>query len=209
MVNVPRRTIGKSASINPDELNGKINYFTTSGFKGSSEHERNILMIKEMANLQGKFVFGADWQLAVGFGRGETKAQILAKKEKLSPIFFAMNYGSKWTGATDNALVDINKLLTLRTLTKEEFKSDGKSEYILGVDVARSEHKANNQSSIAVLKLKRNKNNKITLIKLVNIVNVSNMLTFQAQAMEVKKAKLAYNAKVVIIDSNGDRKSVV
>ena len=86
VVNVPRRTIGKSASINPDELNGKINYFTTSGFKGSSEHERNILMIKEMANLQGKFVFGADWQLAVGFGRGETKAQILAKKEKFNAI---------------------------------------------------------------------------------------------------------------------------
>jgi len=203
VVNVPRRTIGKLALINPDELNGKINYFTTSGFKGSSEHERNIIMIKEMANLEGKMVFGSDWNLAVGFGRGETKAQILAKKEKLSPIFFAMNYGSKWTGATDNALVDINKLLTLRTLTKEEFKSDGKSEYILGVDVARSESKANNQSSIAVLKIKRNQNNKITFIKLVNMINVSNMLTFQAQAMEVKKVKLLYNAKVVIIDSNG------
>ena len=60
VVNVPRRTIGKLALINPDELNGKINYFTTSGFKGSSEHERNIIMIKEMANLEGKMVFGSE-----------------------------------------------------------------------------------------------------------------------------------------------------
>jgi ribonucleoside-diphosphate reductase alpha chain len=203
VVCVPRRTIGKEASINPDELNGKINYFTTSGFRGSSEHERNITMIDEMAELTGKFVFGANFELAVQFGRGETKAQILDKKAKLSPIFFAMNYGSQWTGANDNALVDINKLMTLRTLTREELKGDGKSEYILGIDVARSESKANNQSSVAILKIKRNKNNKITLISLVNIINISNALTFSAQAMEVKKIKYHYNAKIGIIDSNG------
>jgi ribonucleoside-diphosphate reductase alpha chain len=31
VVCVPRRTIGREALVNPDELNGKINYFTTSG----------------------------------------------------------------------------------------------------------------------------------------------------------------------------------
>lgn len=31
IVNVPRRTIGKKAVINPEELNGQINFFTTSG----------------------------------------------------------------------------------------------------------------------------------------------------------------------------------
>jgi ribonucleoside-diphosphate reductase alpha chain len=94
--------------------------------------------------------------------------------------------------------------MTLRTLTREELKSDNKNtEYILGIDVARSESKANNQSSIAVLKLKRNKNNKITLISLVNIINISNAMTFSAQAMEVKKTKILYNAKMSIIDSNG------
>lgn len=126
IVNVPRRTIGKLAQVSPEELNGKINYFTTSGFRGSSEFERNILMIDEMIDLKGKIVIGSNWELATEFGRGETKSQILSKKEKLSPIFFAMNYGSKWVGACDNALVDINKVMALRTLTKEELKC-GKS----------------------------------------------------------------------------------
>lgn len=96
IVNVPRRTIGKQALINPEELNGQINFFTTSGFRGSDEFEKNLLMIDEMAELKGKMVLGSDWQLACTFGRGETKSQLLEKKAKLSPTFFAMNYESKW-----------------------------------------------------------------------------------------------------------------
>lgn len=59
IVNVPRRTIGKQAVINPEELNGQICFFTTSGFRGSSEYERNIKLIDEMAELRGKIVIGS------------------------------------------------------------------------------------------------------------------------------------------------------
>ncbi len=96
IVNVPRRTIGKEALINPEELNGQINFFTTSWFRGSDEYERNLRMVDEMAELKGKIVIGSDWQLACNYGRGETKSQLLDKKARLSPIFFAMNYESKW-----------------------------------------------------------------------------------------------------------------
>ena len=58
-------------------------------YRGSSEYERNLKMLDEMAELKGKIVLGSDWRLACeGFGRGEPKSQILEKKEKLSPIFF-------------------------------------------------------------------------------------------------------------------------
>ena len=203
IVNVPRRTIGKEALINPEELNGQINFFTTSGFRGSDEFERNIKMIDEMAELKGKVVLGSDWQLACAYGRGETKAQILEKQSKLSPIFFAMNYQSRWVGAVDNSLVDINKLLNLRTLTKPESKAEKDGEYFLGIDVARSVETGNNQSSVAVGKVKRNKNGKITNIMLVNIYTLSNLLNFTAQAVEIKRIKRAFNAKVAICDSNG------
>jgi hypothetical protein len=203
IVNVPRRTIGKEALINPEELNGQINYFTTSGFRGSDEYERNVKMVDEMAELRGKIVIGADWQLACAYGRGETKAQILDKKTKLSPIFFQMNYGSKWCGAVDNALVDINKLLNLRTLTKPESKAEKDGEYFIGIDVARSVETGNNQSSVSVGKIKRNKNGKVTQIMLVNIYTLSNLLNFTAQAVEIKKIKRAFNAKMAILDTNG------
>ena len=203
IVNVPRRTIGKGAFVNPEELNGQICFFTTSGFRGSSEFERSVRMVDAMAELRGMFVCGSDWQLAEIYGRGETKSQILEKKAKLSPINFAQNYCSKWTGNVDNQLVDINKLMATRTLKNPEYKSDGKSEYILGVDVARSQDKGNNQTSIAVLKLKKNSSDRLKNASLVNIINVSNSLNFTAQAVEVKRAKNLYDAKVLILDTNG------
>ena len=96
IVNIPRRTIGKEALISPEEVNGQINFFTTSGFRGSDEFERNLGMIDEMADLKGKIVLGSSWELACEYNRGETKSQILDKKDRLSPIFFSMNYECKW-----------------------------------------------------------------------------------------------------------------
>ena len=203
IVTVPRRTIGKEGLVNPEEMNGQICFYTTSWYRGSSEFERDIKMIDAMANLEGVIVLGADWQLACHYGRGETRSQILSKKATMSPIAFALNYGSRWVGASENQLVDINKLLSLRTLTKPENKYDGSSEYYLGVDVARSMDSSNNQSSVVVAKAKRNKNGKITNIMIPNIFTISNALSFNAQAIEVKKIKNIFNAKAVIVDSNG------
>jgi len=209
IVNVPRRTIGRKASINPEELNGQINFFTTSWFRGSDEFERNIHMIDEMAELKGKIVIGSDWQLACSYGRGETKSQLLEKKAKLSPTFFAMNYESKWVGATDGALVDINKVMDLRTLTTCETSTDKKSEYVLSMDVARSESSSNNQSSIAVLKIKRGKSSRITQVKLVNLINLPNGLNFTGQTIELKRIANRFKPKAVVIDGNGLGSAIV
>ncbi|WJV20703.1 hypothetical protein QU593_09835 [Rossellomorea marisflavi] len=202
IVNVPRRTIGKQALINPEELNGQINFFTTSWYRGTDEYERNIQMVKDMAELKGKIVLGSDWQLACTYGRGESKSQILDKKAKLSPTFFKLNYESKWVGAADNALVDINKVMKLRILPKPDIKPDKNYEYIISMDVARSSSDSNNQSSIAILKFKRGKKG-ITSIKLVNLINLPNGLNFSAQTVELKRLAKLYNPKVVVVDANG------
>lgn len=203
VVNIPRRTIGKKSLVNPEEMNGQINFFTTSWFRGTSEYERNLKMYRDMINLKGVMVLGADWQLAHSYGRGETKAQILSKKERLSPTYFALNYESKWVGASSGALIDIKKMMDLRTITKPEYKSDGKSEYVLSMDVARSESDSNNQSSIAVFRLSRSKNGRIKNIRLINLINLPNGLRFDEQTLELKRIRKAFNAKAVIIDGNG------
>lgn len=59
IVNVPRRTIGRQALINPEELNGQVCFFTTSGFRGSDEHARNVKLFDEMAELKGKIILGS------------------------------------------------------------------------------------------------------------------------------------------------------
>lgn len=211
IVNVPRRTIGKLAVVNPEELNGSINFFTTSGFRGTDEYLRNLQMVEEMAELKGKMVLGADWQLAVHYGRGETRNQILAKKDDptMSPIYFAQNYESKWVGAVDSALVKINKVMELRTLTKAEHKGENNFDYVISFDVARSQSQSNNKSVITVFKLIKNKKNQIKQIHLVNILVPPNGTSFFQQTLLLKKVQVLYNAIAVVIDSNGIGSAVV
>jgi ribonucleoside-diphosphate reductase alpha chain len=198
-----RITVGKLGILNPEELSQKVCFFTTAGFRSSDEFDRSIRMKQDMVNLEGKIVLGSDWHLGCWYGRGSTKKQILDKKKNMSPIAFAQNYESKWVGSIDGALVNINKLLNLRTLPKAKIKAEKDEEIFLGIDVARSQDTSNNQSSVAVLEVKRNKNNKINQIMLVNLIHISNALNFTAQAVEIKKIKRDFNARIVIVDTNG------
>lgn len=203
IVEVPRLTFGKLGIVDPEELNQQINFFTTSGFRGSDEHARVCEMIDNMMDLKGDMVLGSSWRLPCWYGRGSTKSQVLEKKKKMSSVSFAQNYESDWVGNVDGALVGINKVLKLRNLTEVKTKADKAFDYILGVDVARSQSSTNNQSSVAVIEIHRNSNGKIINLNLVNLFTISNSLNFTAQAIEVKKIKRAFNAKVVCIDVNG------
>lgn len=205
IVEVSRLTTGQLGIPNPEELNQQINFFTTAGFKGSDEYIRSLSMIQEMIDLKGKIVLGSSWMLPCWMGRGSTKTQILQKKKNMSPIAFAQNYEEKWVGASDGALVNINKLMACRNLTTPLLETeDPNDEYYIGVDVARSMNTNNNQSSVSVGKVNRHhKTNRIISIDIVNVINISNALNFTAQACEIKKLKNAYNAKAVIVDGNG------
>lgn len=220
VVNVPRRTIGKRSAINPWELNGMINFVTTSGYRGSDEYIRVLSMLDDMADLKGKFVLGASWRLPCYYGRGETETQIMNKKNDptQSAIRFAQNYESKWVGSVDGALINISKMLKIQTITKPELScpKDKKgnfelNEYVFGVDVARSSSQSNNKSCIVVLKIIRNQKGIIRQIQLVNIVEPPNGYTFKEQSVVVKRMFYEYGGnldltrsrvKAIVIDGN-------
>lgn len=204
VVEVGRTTCGKLAIVNPEELNQQINFYTTPGFRGSDEYNRNLLMFRDMRDLNGKIVLGSNWMLGCWYGRGSSKSTILKKKREMSPIAFDMNYGGNWVGSSTGALVNINRLINCRTLTAPEISCvSDEDEYYLGVDVARSQKKSNNQSSIAVGKVIRNAEGKIKEIQLVNLIHMSNTLNFSTQAIMVKRVRKRYNAKKVVVDGNG------
>lgn len=203
VVNIPRKTLGSRTLINPYELNGQINRFTTSWYKNSSEYDKSLELKQDMIDLKGVFSLGAGWELPNAFGRGEIKSQIMSKKESLAPSSFAMNYSSEWIGVTNGSLVDISQVMNLRTLSKAELKAKKNGEYYIGVDVARSQSSANNQFSVAVVRVTRNTDQKINNIRLVNIINVPSTLNFKDQAIEVMRIKKVYNAKIVVVDGNG------
>lgn len=204
VVEVGRITTGKLAITNPEELNQQINFFTTPGFRGSDEYRRSLQMIRDMRDLKGKIVLGSDWMLGCWYGRGSSKSTILKKKIDSSPIAFDMNYGGNWVGSATGALVNINRLMNCRTLTEPILMSTSETdEFYLGVDVARSQKKSNNQSSIAVGKVIRGSDGKIEEVQLANIIHISNMLNFSTQACIVKRVMKRYCAKAAIVDGNG------
>lgn len=204
IVEVGRITCGKLALVNPEELNQQIHFFTTPSFRGSDEYQRSLDMVKNMIDLKGDIVLGSNWMLPCWYGRGSSKSTILKKKKDMSPISFDMNYDGKWTGTSSGALVSVNKLMSCRTLAEPMLKSDsGKDEIYMAVDVARSEKKTNNQSSIAVGRVLRNSESRITGVQLVNLIHMSNTLNFATQACIVKRIKTRYNAQMVVVDGNG------
>lgn len=199
---MPRRTVGRQCVSNPMELNGQINFFTTSGFRSSDEFTRVDTMLDEMANLDGQFVIGADWQLACWFGRGVTKDKILKKKENNTPLSFAQNYQSRWVGASDGALVNINTLLNCRVLTTPKTNNTERKEIYQAVDVARSD-RGNNQTAIANLEVIRTETGFIKNIDIVNLFTITGDLSFSKQALLVKQNYYTMNCQGEILDSNG------
>jgi ribonucleoside-diphosphate reductase alpha chain len=203
IVEVGRTTVGKMGIIDPEELNQQINFFSTSGFRASDEYVRCLTMLKGMKNLTGEFIIGGDWHIASWYGRCSTKQQMMKKKETMSPIAFAQNYLSKWVGSSDGSLVDISKLMSRRNLDKPEYEHDKKSEYFLGVDVARSAKAGNAITAVVVVKVLRTKKGKVKEYQVVNIFEIPTTLDMTAQASEVKKIKRKFNANMVCVDVNG------
>lgn len=203
IVDIPRRTVSKEPKKSPYEPNGQINFFTTAGFKGTSEYERSLMMYDDMVNCRGKFVLGSDWQLALFFGRGLTRSQIKANENEMSPTSFAQNYESIWVGATDGALVDIQQFIDLRRLPKPEMKSNGKDDYIVAYDVARSNNAKNNAQSFAtVLKIKRKKDGTVSTVDCVYLKSIEGDRTFESQAIEAKILVEQFDAKAFVYDAN-------
>lgn len=205
IVEIGRTTAGSLAIVDPEEMNQQIHFFTTSGYRGSDEYNRSVRMVNGMRSCSGDIVLGSGWMLPCYYGRGSTKSQILKKKRRSNPIFFAQNYEQKWVGCSDGALVDINKLMATRVLERPILEIENESdEFYIGVDVARSENTNNNQSAIVVVKVVRNPNTKrITELQIVNVLGISNKMNFTDQACLIKKYKNAYKAKMVICDGNG------
>ena len=213
--NIPRNTI--TGEIDPTELNGQINRFSTSGYKNSDEYEKILSMVKEMGDLKGSFVFGGDWFIPVHFGR--QKKSVIDKARTGNIVRFRQNYLCDWIGVSDGALINISKLIKARTIplpelecSRDKNKNLDLCEYIMGVDVARSDSDNNNKTAIVVLKIIRNQQNgAIRQVQLVNIITPPNGLNFKEQSIVVKRIFYKYGGnldlaksrvKAVVIDAN-------
>jgi len=212
--NIARTTM--TGETDPEELNGQINRYSTSGYKNSDEYEKILKMFRDMVDLKGSFVFGSDWFIPVHFGR--QKKSVIDKSRKNNVIRFRQNYLCDWIGVSDGALINISKLIKARVVSPPELECprDKKGnldicEYVIGVDVARSASESNNKTSIVVLKIIRNTSGSIRQIQLHNIINPPNGLNYEEQSIIVKRVFYKYGGnldinksrvKAICIDGN-------
>lgn len=212
--NVPRVTM--TGEVDPTELNGAINRFSTSGYKNSDEYEKIVQMARDMTDLKGSFVFGSDWMIPVHFGR--QKLSVINKARQGSTTRFRQNYLCAWIGISSGALLNISKMIKARTISMPELEcpKDKKgnyeiNEYVIGVDVARSESDSNNKTSIVVGKIIRNQQGTIRQVQIVNIISPPNGLNFKEQSIIIKRVFKQYGGdpnmnisrvKAVVIDAN-------
>lgn len=212
--NIPRTTM--NGEIDPVELNGQINRFSTSGYKNSDEYDKILTMSKNMADLKGTQVFGCDWFIPVHFGR--QKKSVIDKARRGNIVRFRQNYLCDWIGASSGALINVSKLIKARVLNMPELgcpldknKKYELNEYVMGVDVARSASDANNKTAIVVLKIIRNQNGDIRQIQIVNIITPPNGLNYEEQSIIVKRVFYQYGGnldmtksrvKAVVVDGN-------
>lgn len=213
--NMARTTM--TGETDPEELNGQINRYSTSGYKNSDEYEKILKVSKDMIDLKGSFVFGSDWFIPVHFGR--QKKSVIDKSRNNNVVRFRQNYLCDWIGCSDGALINISKLIKARIIPMPELEcpKDKKDnldlcEYVIGVDVARSNEDSNNKTAIVVLKIIRNRQTgSIRQIQIVNIVTPPNGLNYEEQAIVVKKIFKKYGGnldltksrvKAVVVDTN-------
>jgi ribonucleoside-diphosphate reductase alpha chain len=212
--NISRATM--TGEIDPEELNGQINRFSTSGYKNSDEYIKIYEMYKEMIDLKGSFIFGSDWFIPVHFGR--QKKSVIDKARKGNIVRFRQNYLCDWIGVSDGGLINISKLIKARTLNMPELEcpKDKKGnldivEYVIGVDVARSNSENNNKTAIVVLKIIRSLSGVIRQVQVVNIIEPPNGLNYEEQSIIVKRVFYKYGGnldltksrvKAVVIDAN-------
>ncbi|MFB5759094.1 hypothetical protein [Paenibacillus medicaginis] len=211
--NIPRTTV--TGEIDPAELNGQINRFSTSGYKNSDEYEKILTMVKEMTDLKGTYVFGSDWRIPIHFGR--QKISVINKARQGNVIRFRQNYLCDWIGVSDGALLNVSKLMKARVISDPELEcpKDKRgnyelNEYVIGVDVARSASESNNKTAIVVGKIIRNPQGVIRQVQIVNIITPPNGLNFKEQSIAVKKIFYRYGGnldinksrvKAVVIDA--------
>lgn len=178
-----------------------------------------------MKDLKGSFVFGSDWRIPIHFGRQKMTTIIKARERNI--VRFRQNYLCDWIGVSNGGLINISKLIKARTLSPSDIEfecpKDKKgnyllNEYVIAMDVARSESENNNKTAIFVLKVIRASNGRIRQVRIVNITTPPNGLNFSQQSIIIKKIFYKYGGsldedksrvKAIIVDANGVGSAVV
>ena len=188
----------------PDEVvNQSQTYITSAGWKNTFAYAKLIeILVKSILEPDKYMILGGDYELAIL--EGAVKADMV-EEMKLDGTYnessFDREYGSIWSGDSENAYFSAEVFEKHRVLNLPELKYSERSSksayYVLGVDVGRKG--CNTEVSI----IKATPQPQGAAIKsLVNIESIS-AEHFEEQALRLKKMFYEYKARSLVIDANG------
>jgi len=197
---------GADGKVNKYEIHKQLMYVTTASSRQSYAWEQLYSVMLDMAREKSAFVIGNDFSLPVMFEQLDPDYIEEVKNDpSMSPLQFAREYVSVWTGSSENSLVQLKDLEKCRVLSDAESsftKSKVDHKYVISVDVARSENKNRATTAIAVFKITPRGNG--TYIKhLINLHTYKGNMHFEDQSIYVKELVEKYKASMVCIDGNG------
>lgn len=188
----------------PFELHKPTTIVTTAGTKQSFAFNVLKEYMYDMVTGKSAYILGAGYELATGFKLLSIDyINDLKESPNFNPISFLREYGSVWSGSSENSLVDLETFRKSRVLKDAEEKavSDKTIEYALSYDVARSEGNANAQSALVVIKLIP-KGDGTYSKHVVNIYTFEGT-HFREQALFLKQKVNDFRARILVVDANG------
>ena len=205
LLNVSRRL--PDNTINQKEPNQQRIFMTSAGVKTSFAYDFLIDdFIDSIIHPNSTFVFGCDYRVPV---LHDLLDKTYINKLKTSSSFkeesFAREYASLWSGSSEEAWFNFDKLTKYRKIknpeTSAKFRANSNQFYLLSVDVGR----LNDQTVCCVFRVNVSGEGKYfaTLVNLYVLGRQAETKTFNRQAIELKRIIKKFNPIEVIIDTNG------
>lgn len=205
LMNVSRRL--PDNSVNEKEPNQQRIFMTSAGVKTSFAYD---LLIDDFIDCiihpNSTFVFGCDYRVPVLHGLlDKTYINKLKTSSSFKEESFAREYASLWSGSSEEAWFNFDKLTKYRKIKNPEssakFRANLSQFYLLSVDVGR----LNDQTVCCVFRVNVSNEGKhyATLVNLYVLGRQAETKTFHRQVIDLKKIIRKFNPLEVVIDTNG------
>jgi hypothetical protein len=205
LMNVSRRL--PDNTVNEKEPNQQTIFMTSAGVKTSFAYDKLIdNFIDSIIHPKSTFVFGCDYRVPVIHGLlDKTYINKLKTSSSFKEESFAREYASLWSGSSEEAWFNFDKLTKYRKIknpeTSAKFRANSNQFYLLSVDVGR----LNDQTVCCVFRVNVSNDGKYfaTLVNLYVLGRQAETKTFNRQAIELKRIIKKFNPLEVVIDTNG------
>lgn len=205
LLNVSRRL--PDNTVNEKEPNQQRIFMTSAGVKTSFAYDLLIDdFIDSIIHPKSTFVFGCDYRVPVLHGLlDKTYINKLKTSSSFKEESFAREYASLWSGSSEEAWFNFDKLAKYRKIKNPEmsakFRANSNQFYLLSVDVGR----LNDQTVCCVFRVNVSGEGKYfaTLVNLYVLGRQAETKTFNRQVIELKRIIKKFNPLEVVIDTNG------